>query len=78
MAQNVFWLDVHPKRQGRIHVFFGALDDHPCMHYIDYNDYMHSRHLTRPKIERLIKPRMAVWLRTLFGPNFGAPLRRGY
>ena len=33
MARNVFWPDVHPKRRGRIHVFFGALDDHPCMHY---------------------------------------------
>ena len=33
MARNVFWPDVHPKRRGRIHVFFGALDDHSCMHY---------------------------------------------
>ena len=27
MARNVFWRDVHPKHRGRIHVFFGALDE---------------------------------------------------
>ena len=33
MARNVFWVDVHPKCLGRIHLFPGALDDHPRMHY---------------------------------------------
>ena len=31
--ETCFWPDVHPKRQGRIHGFCGASDDHPCMHY---------------------------------------------
>ena len=30
--ETCFCPDVHPKRQGRIHGFCGALDDHPCMH----------------------------------------------
>ena len=33
MARNVFWVDVHPKCLGRIHLFPGALDDHPRMHF---------------------------------------------
>ena len=30
--ETCFWLDVHPKRQGRIHGFSRALDDHPWIH----------------------------------------------
>ena len=35
----------HPKRRGRIHVVFGALDDHPCMHYRPSNTFTNQEYL---------------------------------